>query len=104
MAHSSQAIAIDVFGTLKMSIDRDRVLDAIARLVDVAPGGPWSITLECGLALGRTPAHAGRRPCPRLNGRASHRMQVYRAGWEMQPARPVALRKAPVQWELCRAG
>jgi hypothetical protein len=45
-AHSSQAIAIDVFGTLKMSIDRDRVLDAIARHVGVAPGGPWSITLE----------------------------------------------------------
>ncbi|ASY66356.1 Mobile element protein (plasmid) [Sinorhizobium sojae CCBAU 05684] len=44
--HSSQAIAIDVFGTLKMSIDRDRVLDAIARQVGVAPGGPWSITLE----------------------------------------------------------
>ncbi|MBP1886523.1 PGN_0703 family putative restriction endonuclease [Sinorhizobium mexicanum] len=44
--HSSQAIAIDVFGTLKMSIDRDRVLDAIAQHVGVAPGGPWSITLE----------------------------------------------------------
>ncbi|POH33700.1 MULTISPECIES: hypothetical protein [Sinorhizobium] len=45
-AHSSQAIAIDVFGTLKMSIDRDRVLDAIARHVGVTPGGPWSLTLE----------------------------------------------------------
>ncbi|MEY9783941.1 PGN_0703 family putative restriction endonuclease [Sinorhizobium fredii] len=44
--HSSQAIAIDVFGTLKVSIDRDLVLDAIARRVGVAPGGPWSITLE----------------------------------------------------------
>lgn len=44
--HSSQAIAIDVFGTLKMSIDRDRVLDAIARHVGVSPGGPWSIALE----------------------------------------------------------
>ncbi|MEY9584278.1 PGN_0703 family putative restriction endonuclease [Sinorhizobium fredii] len=45
-AHSSQAIAIDVFGTLKMSTDRDRVLDAIAQHVGVAPGGPWSVTLE----------------------------------------------------------
>ncbi|MBP2238684.1 hypothetical protein J2Z31_005225 [Sinorhizobium kostiense] len=44
--HSSQAIAIDVFGTIKMSIDRDRVLNAIAQHVGVAPGGPWSITLE----------------------------------------------------------
>ena len=45
-AHSSQAIAIDVFGALKMSTDRDRVLDAIARHVGVAPGGPWSIALQ----------------------------------------------------------
>ncbi|ACP21984.1 hypothetical protein NGR_b05250 (plasmid) [Sinorhizobium fredii NGR234] len=45
-AHSSQAIAIDVFGTLKMSTDRDRILDAIARQVGVPPGGPWSINLE----------------------------------------------------------
>ena len=45
-AHSSQAIAIDVFGTLKMSPDRDRILDAIARRVGVAAGGRWSITLK----------------------------------------------------------
>lgn len=45
-AHSSQAIAIDVFGTLKMSTDRDRVFDAIAESVGVASGGPWSIALE----------------------------------------------------------
>ncbi|EJT01484.1 hypothetical protein [Rhizobium sp. CCGE 510] len=45
-AHSSQAIAIDVFGTLKMSTDRDRVFDAIAERVGVAPGGPWTVTLE----------------------------------------------------------
>ncbi|MBK5571368.1 hypothetical protein [Ensifer sp. SSB1] len=45
-AHSSQAIAIDVFGTLKMSTDRDRILDAIAERVGVVPGGPWAITLE----------------------------------------------------------
>lgn len=44
--HSSQAIAIDVFGTLKMSTDRDRIFDAIAEHVGVAPGGPWAITLE----------------------------------------------------------
>ncbi|TAU37240.1 hypothetical protein ELI44_35450 [Rhizobium ruizarguesonis] len=45
-AHSSQAIAIDVFGTVKMSTDRDRIFDAIAARVGVAPGGPWAITLE----------------------------------------------------------
>lgn len=45
-AHSSQAIAIDVFGTIKMSTDRDRILDAVAEHVGVAPGSPWSITLE----------------------------------------------------------
>ena len=44
--HSSQAIAIDVFGTLKMSTDRDRIFDAIAERAGVAPGGPWTITLE----------------------------------------------------------
>lgn len=44
--HSSQAIAIDVFGTLKTSTDRDRIFDAIAERVGVAPGGPWAITLE----------------------------------------------------------
>ncbi|MBX5242020.1 hypothetical protein HJC00_27705 [Rhizobium sp. NLR22b] len=44
--HSSQAIAIDVFGTIKMSRDRDRIFDAIAARVGVAPGGPWAITLE----------------------------------------------------------
>jgi len=44
--HSSQAIAIDVFGTLKTSRDRDRILDAIAERVGVAPGGPWAVTLE----------------------------------------------------------
>lgn len=36
--HSSQAIAIDVFGTLKTSSDRDRILDAIAERVGVASG------------------------------------------------------------------
>lgn len=45
-AHSSQAIAIDVFGTIKMSADRDRIFDAIASTIGVAPGGPWAITLE----------------------------------------------------------
>ncbi|MDK1494089.1 hypothetical protein QN219_29355 [Sinorhizobium sp. 7-81] len=45
-AHSSQAIAIDVFGTIKISTDRDRIFDAIAERVGVASGGPWAITLE----------------------------------------------------------
>lgn len=44
--HSSQAIAIDVFGTLKTSTDCDRIFDAIAERVGVAPSGPWAITLE----------------------------------------------------------
>ncbi|ARO32341.1 hypothetical protein NXC14_PA00044 (plasmid) [Rhizobium sp. NXC14] len=44
--HSSEAIAIDDFGTLKMSTDRDRILDAMAGRVGVAPGDPGAITLE----------------------------------------------------------
>ncbi|SCB61580.1 hypothetical protein GA0061105_12024 [Rhizobium aethiopicum] len=45
-AHSSQAIAIDVFGTIKIIKDRDRIFDAIAARAGVAPGGPWAIKLE----------------------------------------------------------
>lgn len=44
--HSSQAIAIDVFGTFKTSGDRDHIFDAIAERVGVALGGPWAVTLE----------------------------------------------------------
>ena len=44
--HSSQALAIDVFGTIKTSPDRDTILDAIAQTIGLPTGGPWAITLE----------------------------------------------------------
>ena len=45
-AHSSQALAIDVFGTIKTSSDRDLILDALATTLGVPAGSPWTITLE----------------------------------------------------------
>jgi hypothetical protein len=44
--HSSQALAIDVFGTLKVSEDRDAVLDRLAAQLGLPAGGPWEVTLE----------------------------------------------------------
>lgn len=46
--HSSQALAISVFGTLKTAAqaERDRILAAIARKVGVPGDGPWAIDLE----------------------------------------------------------
>ena len=44
--HSSQALAIDLFGTIKMSTDRDRIMDQLALRVGLPTGGPWSIELE----------------------------------------------------------
>lgn len=46
--HSSQALAIDVFGTLKVvsQQDRDAVLDSLAKKMGLPAGGPWSIELE----------------------------------------------------------
>ncbi len=44
--HSSQAMAIDIFGTIKCSVDRDLVLDAIAETAGLPPGGPWRVELE----------------------------------------------------------
>jgi hypothetical protein len=46
--HSSQALAIDVFGTLKMAQpeERDAVIGALARELGVPPEGPWCIELE----------------------------------------------------------
>ena len=46
--HSSQALAIDVFGTLKVvsQQDRDAVLDSLAKQMGLPAGGPWSIELE----------------------------------------------------------
>ena len=46
VAHSSQALVIDVFGTLKTSSDRDVILDALAPTLGVPAGGPWDVTLE----------------------------------------------------------
>jgi hypothetical protein len=43
---SSQALAIDVFGTIKVSGERDRVLGALARKCGLPADGPWSVTLE----------------------------------------------------------
>ncbi|RWC59503.1 MAG: hypothetical protein EOS56_14415 [Mesorhizobium sp.] len=43
---SSQALAIDVFGTIKMSEDCGEILDAIASACGLPGGGPWSIELE----------------------------------------------------------
>ena len=44
--HSSQALAIDVFGTLKQQPDRDAVLDAVAARLGLPGGGPWQVDLE----------------------------------------------------------
>jgi hypothetical protein len=44
--HSSQALAIDVFGTLKMHPGRDAALDALAVELGLPTGGPWEVALE----------------------------------------------------------
>jgi hypothetical protein len=44
--HSSQALAIDVFGTLKMSSDRDTILNHLAKELDLPIEGTWEIDLE----------------------------------------------------------
>lgn len=46
LRHSSQALAIDLFGTLMTSPSRDAVLDALCTNLDLEPGGPWSVELE----------------------------------------------------------
>jgi hypothetical protein len=46
VAHSSQALAIDVFGTIKNSEDRDTILDVLAKTMGLPTGGPWTLTLE----------------------------------------------------------
>lgn len=43
---SSQALAIDVFGTLHCSESRDTVLDAMASHLSLPTGGPWELALE----------------------------------------------------------
>lgn len=44
--NSSQALAIDVFGTLKVSAGRDRVLEDLAAHLGVPGDGPWEVALE----------------------------------------------------------
>ncbi|SRR6266851_3966623 len=46
--HSSQALALDYFGTLKGlgQTSRDAVLERIASSIDLPLGGPWQIELE----------------------------------------------------------
>lgn len=43
---SSQALAIDVFGTIKVSDERDRILGALALQCGVPGDGPWTLNLE----------------------------------------------------------
>ncbi|MBP7691918.1 MAG: hypothetical protein KA764_08375 [Anaerolineales bacterium] len=43
---SSQALAIDVFGTLQTAPARDAVLDRWAGALGVPAGGPWAVQLE----------------------------------------------------------
>ena len=43
---SSQALAIDVFGTIKASPERDCILAGLARHCGVPDDGPWTLALE----------------------------------------------------------
>ena len=43
---SSQALGIDVLGTIKVSDERDRIIGAIARRCGVPGEGPWKLKLE----------------------------------------------------------
>jgi hypothetical protein len=43
MPDSSLGIVLDVFGTLKLSMSRDRLCDALAVLLGVPAGGPWNV-------------------------------------------------------------
>ncbi len=43
---SSQALAVDVFGTIALSPARDTVLDALTAELGLPAGGPWQIDLE----------------------------------------------------------
>lgn len=47
-SHSSQALAIDLFGTLRQAPqeERDAILGAIAQRFALPPAGPWSVELE----------------------------------------------------------
>jgi len=43
---SSQALAVDVFGTIALSPNRDTALDALAAELGMPTGGPWQVDLE----------------------------------------------------------
>jgi hypothetical protein len=43
---ASQALAVDVFGTIKVSPERDRILGALAEKCSLSPTGPWTLELE----------------------------------------------------------
>src|SRR5216684_4709246 len=43
---SSQALAIDVFGTIEVSEEKDRILGTLARKCGMPGDGPWSLELE----------------------------------------------------------
>jgi hypothetical protein len=43
---SSQALALDVFGTLRHAKSRNRICDHLAILLGVETGGPWEVVLE----------------------------------------------------------
>jgi hypothetical protein len=45
--NSSQAIAIDVFGTIKNSSEKGAILTALARQCGIIDDGPWELELEC---------------------------------------------------------
>jgi hypothetical protein len=43
---SSQALTIDLFGSLKLHARRDAVFDRLAGILGLATGGPWEVALE----------------------------------------------------------
>jgi len=44
--HSSQALALDVFGAIAMSDDRDAVMAILARQLQLPEAGPWTLEFE----------------------------------------------------------
>lgn len=44
--HSSQALALDVFGTISTSDDRDAVMAILARQLQLPEAGPWTLEFE----------------------------------------------------------
>lgn len=44
--HSSQALAVDVFGTLKVNSQKDAILNRLASQFGLPPGNGWQVELE----------------------------------------------------------